>query len=237
MISESLAEEGITSVRYDKRGIGASKGLVEKEEDLIFEDYISDAISWVNRLREDKRFNKVIIIGHSEGALIGATAAYESNVDGFVSIAGMGYSAYDTLKRQLEDQPGDIYNRSIPLLEELNKGNLIKNPPEDLYSIFRPSVQPYIISWFKYDPVEEISNIKVPILILQGDNDIQIGVEDSEILHSGNPNSKLVIIEGMNHILKDSPKDREKNMATYNKPDLPLNEELIRELTNFIKGI
>ncbi|MCQ4923229.1 lysophospholipase [Tissierella carlieri] len=237
MISESLAKEGIASIRYDKRGIGESKSLVKKEEDLIFEDYIDDVVRWVNKLREDKRFSKVIIIGHSEGALIGATASYKSNVEGFISVSGMGYSAYDTLKRQLKNQSGDIYDKSLPLLDTLKEGNLIFNPPQELYSLFRPSVQPYMISWFKYDPVAEIANVKVPILILQGDNDIQVEVTDAEILHEGNPDSKLVIIKGMNHVLKDAPTDKEGNMATYSKPDLPLNQEFITEIITFVKGI
>ena len=237
MISESLAKEGIASIRYDKRGIGESKPLVKKEEDLIFEDYIDDVVRWVNKLREDKRFSKVIIIGHSEGALIGATASYKSNVEGFISVSGMGYSAYDTLKRQLKNQSGDIYEKSLPLLDTLKEGNLIFNPPQELYSLFRPSVQPYMISWFKYDPVAEIANVKVPILILQGDNDIQVEVTDAEILHEGNPDSKLVIVKGMNHVLKDAPTDKEGNMATYSKPDLPLNQEFITEIITFVKGI
>lgn len=237
MIGETLAKEGIASLRYDKRGIGESKSLVKNEEDLIFEDYIEDVVRWVDKLREDNRFSKIIIIGHSEGALIGATAAYKSNADGFVSVAGMGYSAYDTLKRQLKDQPGDIYEKSLPLLDTLKEGNLIFNPPQELYALFRPSVQPYMISWFKYDPVAEIVKVKVPVLILQGDNDIQVEVGDAEMLHQGNPDGKLVIVKGMNHVLKDAPTDREGNMATYSKPDLPLNEEFKNELIGFIKGI
>lgn len=237
MVAEALAKEGIASLRYDKRGIGESKSLVKKEEDLIFEDYIDDVVRWVDKLREDKRFNKIIIIGHSEGALIGATAAYKSNADGFVSVSGMGYSAYDTLKRQLKNQPGDIYEKSLPLLDTLKEGNLIFNPPQELYSLFRPSVQPYMISWFKYDPVAEIANVKVPILIVQGDNDIQVEVADAERLHEGNPDSRLVIVKGMNHVLKNSPTDKEGNMATYNNPDIPLSEDFVSELISFLKGI
>ncbi|MBZ2174428.1 lysophospholipase [Schnuerera sp. xch1] len=237
MIAEALANEGISSVRYDKRGIGESAALVEKEEDLIFEDYINDVVDWVDRLKEDTRFDKVVIIGHSEGALIGATAAYSSDVDGFVSIAGMGYSAYDTLARQLKEQSEEVYQISEPIIEELKQGNLVDDVPEGLHSLFRPSVQPYMISWFKYNPVEEISKIEKPILIIQGDNDIQITIEDAELLNQGNPDAELVILRGMNHILKDAPEDREENLATYSDPELPLNQQLIEELTTFINEL
>lgn len=234
MMAEALANEGIASVRYDKRGIAASMDLVEREEDLIFEDYINDAVLWLEKVQGDNRFNRYFIIGHSEGALIGAAAAVKSDVDGFVSIAGMGESAYETLKRQLKNQPGDIYERSLPILDELQKGNLVSNPPQDLAALFRTSVQPYLISWFKYDPKAVISQINAPILILQGDNDLQVRVEDAKLLNES-VESKLVIIEGMNHILKDSSRDPEENIGTYSKPDLPLNEEFKKELIAFIK--
>lgn len=237
MIAEALAREGIFSVRFDKRGIGESNYLVDKEEDLIFEDYINDVIAWVEKLREDNRFEKVVVIGHSEGALIGAAAVNNTDVDGFVSIAGAGYPAYQTLERQLKAESEEVFQLCKPIMDELMKGNLVENVPEGLYTLFRPSVQPYLISWFKYDPVEEMSKIEKPVLIIQGNNDIQITVDDANRLHEGNPASKLVIIEGMNHILKDAPKDRDKNIATYNNPTLPLNEKFVEELIKFIKEL
>ncbi|WFA10165.1 alpha/beta fold hydrolase [Tissierella sp. Yu-01] len=233
MLAEGLAEAGIASVRYDKRGIAKSMDLIEKEEDLVFEDYISDVKLWVSKLRDDSRFDRVFIIGHSEGALIGGQAAADSDVEGFVSIAGVGHSAYDTLIRQLSTQQKEITDVTTPMLDQLKEGKLIENVPQELYSLFRPSVQPYMISWFKYDPVEVYKNISAPILILQGDNDIQVTVEDAERLSTAK-DSKLVIIKGMNHILKNAPTDPEENLKTYSDPDLPINEELMREIIEFI---
>ncbi len=122
-------------------------------------------------------------------------------------------------------------------MEELKKGNLVDDVPEGLYSLFRPSVQPYMISWFKYEPREIISRIDVPILIIQGDTDLQITVEDAKALHEANPNSELIIIEGMNHVLKDAPMDQQENMATYSNPNLELNAEFKEELIRFIKEL
>jgi len=237
MIAEALAKEGISSVRFDKRGIGESASLIEKEEDLVFEDYVNDVVGWIEKLKKDNRFNKVVVIGHSEGALIGAVAVNNTDGDGFVSIAGVGYSAYETLERQLKAQSQQVFEICKPIMDELMKGNLVDDVPEGLYSLFRPSVQPYLISWFKYDPVEEISKVEEPVLIIQGDNDIQITVEDANRLYEGNPESKLVIIEGMNHILKDAPEDREGNIATYSNPTLPLNKRFVQELINFINEL
>lgn len=233
MIAEALAEAGIASVRYDKRGIAASMALIEKEEDLVFEDYIKDVKLWVEKVRDDSRFNKVFIIGHSEGALIGGQAAADSEVDGFISLAGVGFSAYDTLIRQLSKQPKEVTDLTTPILDEFLNGNLVNDVPQELYALARPSVQPYMISWFKYDPVSVYKSIEAPILILQGDNDIQVTVEDAEALNAAKE-SKLVIIKGMNHILKDAPTDLEGNLDTYSDPELPLNLELKRQIIDFI---
>lgn len=237
MIAEVLVKEGISSVRFDKRGIGESAYLVEKEEDLVFEDYVNDVVGWIKKLKEDNRFKKIVVIGHSEGALIGAAAVNKADVDGYVSVAGAGFTAYETLERQLRAQSEDVFQLCKPIMDELMAGNLVEDVPEGLYSLFRPSVQPYLISWFKYDPIEEIANVNVPVLIIQGDNDIQITVDDANRLHSGNPENRLAIIEDMNHVLKDAPRDREGNIATYNNPTLPLNEEFVEELINFIKEL
>lgn len=185
MIAEELSKEGIASFRYDKRGIGESSSLAKKEEDLIFEDYIADAVSWVGKLREDPRFKEIIVIGHSEGALIGAAAVNNVDVDGFISLSGMGHSASDTLLRQIREQSEDVYELCLPMVGELLDGNLVPDIPEGLYVLFRPSIQPYLISWFKYNPVAEIESINCPLLILQGDRDLQITVEDGELLHKG----------------------------------------------------
>lgn len=237
MIAQALANEGIASVRFDKRGIGESSYLVEKEEDLLFEDYVKDVVAWIEKLKEDPRFEKVVVIGHSEGALIGSIAVNQTKADGFISVAGAGYPAYEILERQLKVQSGKVFNICKPIIDELMKGNLVEDVPEGLYSLFRPSVQPYLISWFKYEPAEEIAKIDVPILIIQGDRDLQITVDNAKQLHKANPRSELAIVPGMNHVLKDAPEEREGNLKTYNDSNLPLNEQFVQELVKFINEL
>ena len=124
--------------------------------------------------------------------------------------------------------------QSTPILDELVKGNKVENVPQMLFSLFRPSVQPYMISWFKYNPQVEISKLKKPTLIVQGTTDIQVSVEDSRRLLAAKPDAKLVVIEGMNHIFKNVEADRMKNIQTYNQPDLPVNVELVEAIVRFI---
>lgn len=233
MVAEDLAQAGIASLRFDKRGIAKSMSLIEREEDLVFEDYVNDMILWIEKAEQDERFSEIYLIGHSEGALISAAAAAQKEVAGFVSLAGVGERASDTLRRQLSGQPEEITSMTNPIIGELEQGRLVDNVPEVLQSLFRDSIQPYLISWFKYDPTEVYGEISSPIMVIQGDNDVQVTVNDAMILSQA-AGTKPVLISGMNHILKDAPRDMEGNLETYKDPDLELHPDLMPEIIRFI---
>lgn len=232
ILAKELAQNGIATLRYDKRGIGESKGAAKAEADLRFEDYVNDAEDWIVLLKDDKRFSKVVIIGHSEGSLIGMLAA--KHADQYISLAGAGQTIDKVLKIQLAPQPEQVKNIAFPILDTLKMGKIVENVPPMLYSLFRPSVQPYLISWFKYDPQEVIKKLTIPILIIQGTNDLQIGVDEAERLSKANPKSKLVLIKNMNHVFRIIDGDKQANMASYNNSELPIAEELVKNITDFI---
>lgn len=234
MMADSLIKAGIASIRYDKRGVAASFGAGISETDLRFEDYVKDAISWIEFIRELNRFSNLVIIGHSEGSLIGMVAASQVPVDGFISLAGPGEPADLTIKRQLQSQPSFIQVQLYPKIDSLKNGLIIGEVDPAYFALLRPSVQPYLISWFKYDPQKEIKKLKIPILIIQGDTDLQVRTEDAIMLERAASDGRLIIIEGMNHILKPSTSDRQENINTYSNPDLPIMPELIRSIAEFI---
>jgi pimeloyl-ACP methyl ester carboxylesterase len=101
LLAEGLAERGIASVRYDKRGIAASAASAPREIDLRFDTYVDDAVAWIRKLQADPRFSSVSVVGHSEGSLIGMRAAGLTNATAFVSIAGIARRAPDVLRDQL----------------------------------------------------------------------------------------------------------------------------------------
>ena len=234
MMADGLNSNGIASLRFDKRGIADSKNASVSETNLRFEDYINDVKAWCALIKKDKRFSELIILGHSEGSLIGMIASREKEVAKFISVAGAGFPAADILRLQLKEQPPLVLEMCAPIIEKLEHGETVNNAPEMLHTLFRPSVQPYLISWFKYNPQLEIAKLKIPVLIIQGTNDIQIRIEDAEKLSAANRSAKKILIEGMNHVLKASELDRTKNIQTYSNSKLPLKEELIPEIVNFI---
>ena len=240
MLAESLYHNGIASLAFDKRGIAESAGSGLSEVDMRFEHFIDDVRGWIDLLAKDSRFSEIIIAGHSEGALIGKVASQNNaDVSRFISIAGAGATSADILREQLSAQLAGqqaIKDMVFSFIDQLENGELIENVPPMLYMLFRPSVQPYMISWMRYNPQTEIAKLEIPILIVGGTTDIQVSVAQAELLASAQPNAQKVIIENMNHVLKTiEATDIMSQMATYTNPNLPINEELIERIVAFIR--
>ena len=236
-LARELAANGIASVRYDKRGIGKSAAAGSREEDLRFDHYINDAAAWAEKLGNDARFNKIVIAGHSEGSLIGMVAANRSKtVDAYVSIAGCGSPAYEILEKQLQGQPMQIQQESAVICKELREGRTVEEIPFYFSALYRRSVQPYLISWFAYDPAVEIARLNIPVLIIQGDKDIQVGTEEAAKLYAAQPSASMHIINDMNHVLKHcTTMQQMAQLATYKDADLPIKPELVPLIVEFIK--
>lgn len=234
MLSEVLAKNRIASLRFDKRGIAASKASAKAEENLRFENYIDDVKSWVDLLKKDSRFSKIIIIGHSEGSLIGMIAS--GKADKFISIAGAGESADKLIKTQIASKSNkQVEDLTFPIIDSLKNGNTVKKVDPILNSLFRASIQPYLISWFKYNPQTEIKKLNIPVLIVQGNNDLQVSVKDAENLAQSNKKAELLIVDKMNHIMKIVDGDTQANMASYNNETLPISEVMANKIVSFIQ--
>ena len=234
-LAEALCNYQIATLRFDKRGIGASAQAGKVERDLRFEDYVKDASGWITRLQQDKRFSKVIVAGHSEGSLIGMLASQQTPPSAYISIAGPAESADQLIKAQLKGQPLEVKNDVFPIIDSLVAGQTMEDVDPRYNALLRPSVQPYLISWFKYSPKVEISKLNIPLLLVNGTNDIQVDPQNAfELLYSSK-NVDLEIIEGMNHILKKSDPNPQNNIATYNNPELPVMKELVVAIVNFIR--
>lgn len=236
-LAEELGRRGIASLRFDKRGIASSAAAGKEEYAMRFEDYIKDVREWVDLLSRDRRLSGIYIAGHSEGALIGMIASQNNpKVKGYVSLAGAGRPMSDLLEEQMATQPEVIRKMVVSINDSLKAGKLVPNVPLGLQALFRSSVQPYLISCYKYNPQEEIKKLTVPVLLLQGKTDIQVSVKDAELLKQALPAAEMYLIDNMNHVLKDcTTMDRQKQMAVYTDPDLPVNSNLLLFLEKFVK--
>ncbi len=236
MIADSLLKKGIATLRYDKRGVGESIAAMGSESDLSFEDGINDAVAFIQMLKADARFSKVVVLGHSEGSLVGMVAAERAKADGYISVAGAGERADKIMEQQIKAQSPSLASKATILFDSLNRGYSV-DPPADLLMIFRPSVQPYIRSWLKYDPQMEIKKLKMPVLIIQGTTDLQVSVQNAHWLKAADPAATLVIVDQMNHVLKHTGSDTKENMGTYTNPDLPIMTEMVKAMEKFVYSI
>ncbi len=233
-LATELAKKNIGTLLIDKRGIAASAGAMKSEADLRFEDYVNDAVAWKLLLEKNKRIKNIFIAGHSEGSLIGMLVAQKTSIKGYISIAGPAKSSDKLIIEQIGKQAPLLVKAVDSMFARLRNNQSLDSVPLPLASIFRKSVQPYIASWIKYTPCEEISKINVPVLILQGTTDIQVDSSEAQALKQCCPKAEINIIAGMNHVLKNSSNNIQENIATYSKPELPINEELSKTIIEFI---
>ena len=234
LIAEALSKKNIATLLTDKRGVGKSIGAMKSEANLRFDDYADDLSGWINFIKKDKRIGKIFIAGHSEGSLVGMIAAQKEKVNGYISIAGAGESIDKIITWQYAQQLPKAAAVVDSLFKRMRNKQKIDTVPPYLLSILRPSIQPYILSWMLHDPCAEIKKLTIPILILQGTTDIQAEVKQAEMLKACKPSATLKIITGMNHILKEAPIDRTKNIATYSDGTLPIIPELVDIIAAFV---
>jgi pimeloyl-ACP methyl ester carboxylesterase len=236
LLAHAISRNGISTLRVDKRGVAASKSAGLKEEDLRFTTYVDDITQWINFLNK-QGYKEVILIGHSEGALVATMAAKHNSVVGLVSLAGAGRSAPDILKGQLKvNLPEAFVPQAFQIIDQLSQGKEVKEVPMMFQTLFRPSVQPYLISWFKLDPAKKLAKLEIPVLIIQGTTDLQIQEKDAKLLHEAAKNSKLHLMKGMNHVLKKADGDKTKQLPSYLKPNFPLFEGLSKTVCEFLEN-
>jgi pimeloyl-ACP methyl ester carboxylesterase len=238
LLAQALGDAGFASVRYDKRGIAASAAAGPSESDMRFDMLVDDAAAWIAKLQRDPRFSSVIVIGHSEGSLIGMIAAQGTKANAFVSLAGAGRGAADVLRTQFAGKlPPELAAANEAILSTLESGQTAAAVPKELAAFYRPSVQPYLASWFKYVPLDLIGKLDVPVLIVQGTLDIQVAVSEADLLKKGQPKAQLAIIPGMNHVLKMVDASSPTPLASYSDPALPIAPGLTAVLVDFLRGV
>lgn len=237
-LANALAEHGVASLRYDKRGVARSAGAAARESDLRLDTYADDAAAWLAQLKEDPRFAQRIVVGHSEGSLLGMLAAQREPVAALVSVAGPARGIGKILREQLARQlPAPLLPRAQAILGRLEMGEQVADVPAALSSVFRPSVQPFLISWLAYEPAAEIAKLRIPTLIVQGTHDVQVPSSEADGLARARPDASVLRIEGMTHVLTLAASDSAAQQAAYRDPSLPLAPALIDGLAQFIERL
>ncbi len=94
-----------------------------------------------------------------------------------------------------------------------------------------------MISWLRVNPQQEIARLAIPVLIVQGTLDAQVPVSDAKLLAAAQPKAKLLIVQGMNHVLKQVPADEASQRNSYSDPSIPDAPQLIEATASFVKSV
>jgi hypothetical protein len=241
LLADALASKGISSVRIDKRGMFGSKAAIRDPNKVTIADYATDTHSWVAAIRKRTGVKCVWVLGHSEGSLVALAAAQQpDSICGVISVSGAGRKLSDVIREQLRSNPANasLLDQAMPAIDKLEEGQHVDvtgmNPA--LLRLFAPQVQDFLIDDIRHDPATLAASIKVPLLIIQGERDIQVSTADARALAAAQPKAKLVLIPAMNHVLKDVASDeRAANIATYSDSSLPVDSTLVDAIASFVK--
>lgn len=228
-----VTKEKIATFRYDKRIVKQiRKGNIDK--DILFDDFVTDAISVIEYFKNKKKYNHIYVAGHSQGSLVGLLAS-KGRADGFISLAGAGQSIDKVITEQVIKTAPMFTEDTKRIFDILRKGQTTSDYPKALGSIFSKDIQPFMANWMSYDPKEEIKKLKMPILIINGTKDLQVSETEAKLLDTNANESTLVIIEKMNHILVSIDGDDLENSKSYNEAYRKLSPKLLEAITSFVR--
>lgn len=233
-LATKLAENNISSFRYDKRIVKQIKTRKIDVESMRFKDFVDDANAVVSYFKKKKEFKNIYIAGHSQGSLVGMLAMKKA--DGLISLAGAGQNIGDVIIEQINNTARQFADDTQKVVTKLKAGKTTTEFPPALASMFNLQTQPFMISWMQYNPTEIIKDIDKPILIINGTKDFQVSVDEANLLAAASKNAELKIIENMNHVLFTIEGDRLENSKSYNESFRELNQELIDTIVGFIKA-
>lgn len=245
MLSDNLVKSGIAVLRYDKRAIGRSRlNDPATIPNLVFDDFVDDAARCVDYLHSEG-FKKVVVAGHSEGGEIALHLALREDVavDGLVLLCCPGYPMDQILNAQLSaqlvPQHVGLMVTATTIIKRIKAGESVpvESIPQELLSLFHPSVQPFLSSSMAFDPAELMSRVEQPTLVISGGRDIQVTKENAERLMAGAKRGEHIHFEQMTHILKDADtNDRIQQLVNvYVNANLSLTEGLSEAIIKFVK--
>lgn len=227
LLAEALAKRGVTSVRIDKRGMFGSRGAIPDPNGATIEGYADDARAWAGLVAKRAGARCAWLVGHSEGGLVALQAAQSAKgLCGVVLISAPGRPLGEVMRGQFRANPANapILGPALKLLDEVEAGRTVDPAtlPAPLPTMFPLAVQRYMTGLFRFDPAKLAATAKVPVVIVQGDADLQVGVEDARRIAAARPSARLTIVPGVNHVLKAVGADRAANARSYGDASLPI---------------
>ena len=234
-----LAERGIATLRYDKRGMFGTQGTFDITRTTV-DDFAADARAATESLARQPRFSRVVLVGHSEGASLALIAARQgAPVAGVISVSGLGRPLGEVMRDQLSRQfDSATMVRYDTAMKHYLRGEQPGDVPPQLGMLFLPVNQTFIRSLAAFDPPAAIRAVRQPVLIVQGETDLQASLADAERLHAARPDARLVVVPEANHVLKHvTDRTLAGQMPTYTDPSIPIVPEVVAAIAEWILAL
>ncbi|HWB44122.1 MAG TPA: alpha/beta fold hydrolase [Hyphomicrobiaceae bacterium] len=236
LLAHALAERGIATVRYDKRGVGGSAALLRSERDLTVDLFAADAVKVATWTRERAHGAPLVLIGHSEGGVVALLAAKRAGAKALVLLATPG-RPYGVILREQFSRPGvprAMNLAAVQVIGSLEQGKEVPNIDPALALVFRPTAQPFLISIMKIDPAERLRALHLPTMVVGGGLDVQIGKTDFDALTGIGASDDAYWDPTMGHTLKEMSPNAQSLRRAYTDPTLPLSVGLAERIGKFI---
>jgi uncharacterized protein len=228
LLAEALADAGIGSLRIDKRGMFGSAAPTLDPNAVTIAEQVADVQAWVELARTKSGAPCAWVAGHSEGGLIALSMPDRPSLCGRILIAAPGRALGVVLREQMT-RTGLLTAEVEAAIVMLEAGGRVDPTtlPTAIAGLFNPAAQGYLAGLLAIDPAGLAAATTGPLLVLQGDNDLQVTLSDARSLAAARPDAKLVILPRMNHVLKVADTDEAANIATYADPTLPIAPDLV----------
>lgn len=240
LLAEALHERGFGTLRFDKRGMFGSKAAIPDANAVTIDDYAADVAAWSAAAKAATDSPCIWLLGHSEGGLVALAAAQRAqDLCGVILVAAPGRPMGEVIREQLSANPANapLLDDAFAALSRLERGKRVKTgklaPP--LQQLFAPPVQGYLIDMLRRDPAPLAAALPLPMMIVSGGRDLQVGPADGAALRSAQPGARHAVVLEMNHVLKEvAEDDRTANYAAYADPSLPVSGKLVDLVTTFM---
>lgn len=224
VIADYLARNGIASLRYDDRGFGESTGDIK---DATTKNFASDTETILRWIKEENRFGKIGIIGHSEGGLIAYMLGYRNDIlDFIISIAGPATNGAEILDYQnklafmetgMEEDTAEKY--------AISARNQIENNP----------TMKWMHYFLQYDPSEDLQRLQIPALIIYGEKDRQVPISlNLEKARKLAPNALVKSFPNLNHLMQEAVTG---DVEEYNSIEQTISPVVLSEILKFINDV
>lgn len=236
LLAHALAQLGIASVRYDKRGVAGSADLGRDEPQLTIDTYAKDAAAMATWAKALPGVASVVLVGHSEGGVLALMAARQAQARAVVLLATPGRPLGTILREQVSKPalPAELRNEALAIIAALERGEEVKTVGPALEPLFRTSVQPFLKSWLRVDPAQLLKGLDMAALAIGGGRDIQVGRSEFDALAGARANVKSQWYPAMGHTLKLVGEGLQAQQAAYADPAIPLADGLAERIATFI---